>query len=229
MTFTDELLFSIEANISRCGWHATAVFGGPEPPWVYTIGVIETWRHPELIVFGLDTGSAHWLLSAVVDDLKAGVVHTPGRDNEFDLQGTRVCLLPVSDCYWSPTYDYLLLWRRYYRARDPTCNRKRSSWRGATRRAGSPGRTASRRSSPDSSPSSTAPALPTLVPRRRPATDGEAAGSRQAASPRPRGDDPPCPTDYDEPPARQPGRSTRRQVACATTQTRARSSNGQSV
>lgn len=117
MTFTDELLFSIEANISRCGWHATAVFGGPEPPWVYTIGIIETWSHPELIVFGLDAGSAHWLLSAVVDDLKAGVAHETGRDTEFDLDGTRVCLLPVSDRYWRPNYDYLLWWPRYYRAR----------------------------------------------------------------------------------------------------------------
>jgi hypothetical protein len=53
------------------GWFAASIFDD-DPPFLYTIGLMQTWGHPELIVFGLDPGNAHALFSAMVREIYAG-------------------------------------------------------------------------------------------------------------------------------------------------------------
>lgn len=44
---------TVSANISKTGWHLTGVEASPgQPRWVYTIGLIESFEHPELVVVG---------------------------------------------------------------------------------------------------------------------------------------------------------------------------------
>lgn len=119
-TFTtaDRALFEIDANITRHGFHATAVLGGHEcPSWVYTVGLLETRHHPELITFGLPPGVAHGLIRKIVDELGLGTTRPVGRAHAFDLGGTRFCLIPVRDEYWRYPCDYLLACPHYYGAK----------------------------------------------------------------------------------------------------------------
>jgi hypothetical protein len=53
------------------GWFAANI-GDHKPPFLYTIGLMQSCRHPEFIVFGLDADNAYALLSALVRDLRAG-------------------------------------------------------------------------------------------------------------------------------------------------------------
>lgn len=53
------------------GWFAANVFDH-EPPFLYSIGLMQTYDHSELIVFGLDSQSAHALLSSLVRDIRGG-------------------------------------------------------------------------------------------------------------------------------------------------------------
>jgi Domain of unknown function (DUF4262) len=53
------------------GWFAASV-SDHEPPFLYSIGLMQTCDHPELIVFGLDAQSAHALLSSLVRDIHGG-------------------------------------------------------------------------------------------------------------------------------------------------------------
>lgn len=53
------------------GWSLAGV-GDHKPPFQYTIGLTHTFRHPEVIVFGLDGGNAHALLSALVGEIRGG-------------------------------------------------------------------------------------------------------------------------------------------------------------
>ncbi|WP_020475692.1 DUF4262 domain-containing protein [Zavarzinella formosa] len=53
------------------GWYAANVSDG-EPPFLYTIGLMQTCRHPEFIMFGLDANNAHALFSQLVRDIRAG-------------------------------------------------------------------------------------------------------------------------------------------------------------
>ena len=53
------------------GWFAADVYDG-DPPFLYTIGLMQTWDHPELILFGRQSNTAHRLLSIMVETIRNG-------------------------------------------------------------------------------------------------------------------------------------------------------------
>jgi hypothetical protein len=53
------------------GWFAASI-SDHDPPFLYSIGLMQTWDHPELIVFGLDLNNAHALLSGMIREIRAG-------------------------------------------------------------------------------------------------------------------------------------------------------------
>jgi hypothetical protein len=53
------------------GWHAMNVVDG-HPPWTFTIGLSETWNHPELIIIGRSRATAHEMLDAIVVEIDDG-------------------------------------------------------------------------------------------------------------------------------------------------------------
>lgn len=53
------------------GWYAADVYDG-EPPFMYTIGLMQTWDHPELILFGRESRTAYGILAAMVESIKVG-------------------------------------------------------------------------------------------------------------------------------------------------------------
>jgi hypothetical protein len=53
------------------GWFAASI-SDHDPPFLYSIGLMQTCRHPELIVFGLHPGDAHALLSGMVRQIRVG-------------------------------------------------------------------------------------------------------------------------------------------------------------
>jgi len=60
------------------GWFAANVFDH-KPPFLYTIGLMQTCHHPEFIVFGLEADNAHALFAGLVHDIRAGRSYTePG-------------------------------------------------------------------------------------------------------------------------------------------------------
>ena len=64
---------SIVDNVREFGWHCTSVGGGEEaPPFTYSIGLWESFDHPELVVIGLDTNLAHSVLSKVARAVEVG-------------------------------------------------------------------------------------------------------------------------------------------------------------
>jgi Domain of unknown function (DUF4262) len=57
--------------VSEYGWFAASV-SDHDPPFLYSIGLMQTSGHPELIVFGLFPDAAHALLSEMVREIYAG-------------------------------------------------------------------------------------------------------------------------------------------------------------
>jgi hypothetical protein len=53
------------------GWSVASI-SDHGPPFQYTIGLMQTCRHPEFIVFGLDDGNSGALFSGLVRDIRAG-------------------------------------------------------------------------------------------------------------------------------------------------------------
>ena len=58
-------------DVRAYGWSMASISDHKSPSH-YTIGLMETSRHPELIVFGLDPDNAHALLSGLVRDIRGG-------------------------------------------------------------------------------------------------------------------------------------------------------------
>jgi hypothetical protein len=58
-------------EVRNQGWSLADV-SDHKPPFQYTIGLMETYHHPEFILFGLEGGYAHALFSALIRDIRAG-------------------------------------------------------------------------------------------------------------------------------------------------------------
>jgi Domain of unknown function (DUF4262) len=66
---------SVEEEIAEIvrqnGWYAASI-SDHQPPFLYTIGLMQTLNHPEFIMFGLEADNAHALFSQFVRDIRAG-------------------------------------------------------------------------------------------------------------------------------------------------------------
>lgn len=76
----------VDDDIDRLGWSAIGVFaavddpeGMLENPFTYTIGLLKTYEHPELIVYGLPPEQAHSILASAIEQIKEGVHFSTGR------------------------------------------------------------------------------------------------------------------------------------------------------
>jgi hypothetical protein len=58
-------------DVRAYGWSLANV-SDHKPPFQYTIGLMETYHHPEFIVFGLEGDNAHALFSALIREIRAG-------------------------------------------------------------------------------------------------------------------------------------------------------------
>jgi hypothetical protein len=57
--------------VRRHGWYAASI-SDHQPPFLYTIGLMQTLDHPEFIMFGLEADKAHALFSQLVRYIRAG-------------------------------------------------------------------------------------------------------------------------------------------------------------
>jgi hypothetical protein len=64
----------IAGVVREHGWFAASI-SDHDPPFLYSIGLMQTYGHPELIVFGLDQSDAHVLLSGMVREIRAGCLY----------------------------------------------------------------------------------------------------------------------------------------------------------
>ena len=61
----------IAEDVRKHGWSVVSVSDN-RPPFLYTVGLMHTFQHPEFIVFGLDADNANGLLSGLVREIHGG-------------------------------------------------------------------------------------------------------------------------------------------------------------
>lgn len=60
-------------DVSNYGWHCVQILAeDEEPPFSFSVGLFHTYRHPELIVFGLPSSVAHQVLTLSVKAIQRG-------------------------------------------------------------------------------------------------------------------------------------------------------------
>jgi hypothetical protein len=103
------------ADINEYGWHVTNVVEDDgHPPWSFTIGLFETWAHPEFIVIGRSRATSHEMLKTLADDIE---LNDPPNLTDPDghlLLGMKCHFLKVNTRYYSD-YVGFALW--FYRKR----------------------------------------------------------------------------------------------------------------
>jgi len=70
-----DVLEKMHRNIDEYGWHCLSVaprVGESGASFTYTIGLQATYGHPEIMIFGLHSKTAHGILSDCVDKINAG-------------------------------------------------------------------------------------------------------------------------------------------------------------
>jgi hypothetical protein len=65
----------IARSVAENGWHAISVTDC-FPSFVYTCGLLTTFQHPELVVFGLEQHTAYSTLAVMVESLRNGQLFT---------------------------------------------------------------------------------------------------------------------------------------------------------
>lgn len=97
----EQVFDKVRGDIARVGWSAVGVFPRADEPrpvtFTYTIGLAETYGHPELIVYGLDAKQAHEFLWSAIQLLKEGTRFEHGKRYAKVLQGYDVEFRKVDD------------------------------------------------------------------------------------------------------------------------------------
>jgi len=95
----------IVADVAEYGWHVMNVFAEEgRPGFSYSIGLSVTFRHPEIILFGLRSETAHQLINLVGNAVQEGKSFEDGSVSSDFLSGYDCVFLSVPRRFYE---DYL--------------------------------------------------------------------------------------------------------------------------
>ncbi len=91
-----EMFKKTRENIRRTGFNVTGVLAGRgEPAFSYTSGLETTFKHPEIVVFGMDVRTGYDILHAAVDLIRDGTKFAPGEAYDKILVGLNVAFREI--------------------------------------------------------------------------------------------------------------------------------------
>lgn len=101
---------AIAADVDRVGWTCISI-RDVDPPFAYTVGLMKTYDHPELIIFGRPD-DAHPILSDLVGAFSAGTrLDQPGKYDVLD--GFPTATRPVDESHHEIYLGYAMGFVRY--------------------------------------------------------------------------------------------------------------------
>jgi hypothetical protein len=108
----DETEQKILEDIERHGWSVICILEDASgPSFVYSIGMMHTLNHPEIIIFGLDIDLMWRMVNGIGDDIQNGRTFTERGLYEEILEGFACRIEPVDDSH-HPTYLGYAMWHR---------------------------------------------------------------------------------------------------------------------
>jgi hypothetical protein len=100
-------------DVERHGWHLVGIEDGPEPPFVYSIGLYHTLGQPEIIILGLkDASTMGQIVNLIGDEMRKGTKFEDWFESEGILEGYNCIFRQVAREHY-PEYLGYALW--YYR------------------------------------------------------------------------------------------------------------------
>ena len=100
-------------NIAKYGWHCVGISEeNDEAAYAFTVGLFHTYKHPELVIFGLRGEIAHQILSLAVDAILRNEALDLASPTEELLKGYPCCFAEVPA---SNYHEYVGFCRWFYR------------------------------------------------------------------------------------------------------------------
>ena len=101
------------AKVEKYGWMVMNIKEEPgKMGWSYTIGLFETYQHPEVVIFGLKPESRHLILNWIGKNIKQGNPFTQDREHDWVLDNYKCWSKPVQKRWYRDLLGYA---RWFYR------------------------------------------------------------------------------------------------------------------
>jgi len=101
-------------DVANIGWHSLHVTGdGAIPDFVYSVGLMETYGHPEIIVFGLPMETMHDLVSNFVAGIDGGRAFVKAGSYDGIVDGFSLATRPMNTQHHCDFVGYAL-WHRAF-------------------------------------------------------------------------------------------------------------------
>ena len=99
-------------DIAKHGWHCVHILAeGDQGPYSFTVGLFQTYRQPELLIYGLKPEVAHKIFWNAVEALPRGKSLDLNKPTAELLEGYSCCFVEVPA---SNYYEYVGFARWYY-------------------------------------------------------------------------------------------------------------------
>jgi hypothetical protein len=110
----DEHEQKVVDDIERCGWSLICIEDDPQgPSFVYSVGMMHTLDHPEVIMFGLDINLMGSIINGIGEWIRGGRrFEEPGLYDGL-LEGFACKFVPVAE-ERQPEYFGYAMWHRRY-------------------------------------------------------------------------------------------------------------------
>lgn len=103
----DEKVF---ADIQQYGWHVVQILEDEvRPAFAFSIGLFQTFQHPEIIIFGLPLEMARQVLNNIGQEIEQGKQYWPAAAHDDILEGYKCSFLAV-DRKWYAEYLGYAIW-----------------------------------------------------------------------------------------------------------------------
>jgi hypothetical protein len=100
-------------DIATYGWHCVGIHAeGDESPFAFTVGLFQTFGHPEFIIFGLASKVAHQILGLAVNAIRSGAPLDLSLPTDQLLEGYPCCFVRVPESQYHEHVGFAV-W--YYR------------------------------------------------------------------------------------------------------------------
>jgi hypothetical protein len=84
------------ADIAKFGWHCVHIHGeGELVEYTFTVGLFQTYKHPELMIFGIPSKVSHQILTIAADAAKSGEPLELTQPTKALLEGYPCCFAEV--------------------------------------------------------------------------------------------------------------------------------------
>lgn len=104
------------ADIEKYGWHVIKIMeDNNNPPFCYSVGFYESFKHPEIIIIGLKLELAHILINNIGEDIKNGLGYQSGKFYSDILDNYKCRMLQVSQDNYDEYFGYA---KWYYKNKD---------------------------------------------------------------------------------------------------------------